>query len=248
MALETEVGLVLALLGLGGCVLFLVAGRLRTSPGLVFAFFLGVFLYLFLHDAADALQSETVVRLRFGPAFSFFLVAAGVLLGGGFVSVALANGSGEGRVGMPLVGSVAGVLALHASADGIVIGTSLASLTPEQVLDAGAFLLQVIHRALEGGVLVAVMLLAGMKRSTIFAAVVFVGLPLAATTTWAAAASLAEATAAYVLLAFVEAGAFLVLFLVGLWPLVLARGERTKAVRWLLVGFLVTLVVHAVAH
>ncbi len=143
---------------------------------------------------------------------------------------------------------VALLLALHAAVDGLLIGSALGGVREEDVLEPHAVSLQVLHRALEGGVLVSVMLLAGVRKLRILAATFYVGLPTAVTTPLVLLTRFVVLSSVSVVLSFMEASAFFLLLLIGLWPALSPRVDGWKATAWLLVGFLVTFLAHALAH
>ncbi|MFQ5553646.1 MAG: hypothetical protein ACE5EW_08050, partial [Thermoplasmata archaeon] len=62
VVLEAQTGLVIALLGLLGLALLLFARRIQGMPGPWLAFFVGVLLYLILHDLVDAFLLESALR------------------------------------------------------------------------------------------------------------------------------------------------------------------------------------------
>ncbi|MFQ5871983.1 MAG: hypothetical protein ACE5IB_07480 [Candidatus Geothermarchaeales archaeon] len=248
MVLEVEVGFAIAVLGLSGCILFLFDRNLQARPAPWAGFFLGAFLYIIIHDTTDALLLEPAVRLAYGLPSSLLLAVVGLLLGGGSVSLLLREPSGTDRDWTTVLLFVAIVLALHAALDGIVIAETLRWLAEEEILQPAAIALQVIHRALEGGVIVALMLMARVGKLRIFAVTFYVGLPTVATAAWVPVAPQESLWAMSIFFALVEFGAFLVLLLVGLWPLLSQSGRRVDVARWALGGFLLTLLAHALAH
>lgn len=248
MVLEAQTGLVLALLGLLGLVLLLLAVRIRETPGPWLAFFLGVLLYLIVHDLTDAFRLESILRVSLGAVATIPLIALGLLTGGAAALLLLHGASHRGRHALGVAVLVGLLLALHAALDGLEVGIVLQGLGRSQIVEASAIALQATHRFFEGGILVVVLLLAGVRIPRIFAAVVYVGLPLAA------AAALAPLTpdflsqAITVLLAFLAVGVFAMLFLLGSWTALSKDIGAIRAAPWFLVGFLVTLVAHNLAH
>ncbi|MCJ2531630.1 MAG: hypothetical protein LN413_04905 [Candidatus Thermoplasmatota archaeon] len=108
--------------------------------------------------------------------------------------------------------------------------------------------MQAIHRALEGGLLVVVLVLAGVRTNRTFAGLVFVSLPLVATAALAPLAPDLIAASVSVLLGFLAAGAFFVLFLRGSWVVLAEDIGSVRAAPWLLVGFLIGVIAHNLAH
>lgn len=248
MVLEAQTGLVLALLGLLGLVFLLFAPRIRRTPGPWLAFFLGVLLYMVVHDLTDAFLLESALRIDLGAPGTLALAALGLLVGGGAALLLLRGASARGRPELGVALLVGLLLALHATLDGLVVGIVLQTLTEAQVAEASAISLQAIHRALEGGLFVVVLLLAHVRTPHIPAAVVYVGLPLAAAAAVAPFTPFLVSTAVTVLLSFLAAGVFFLLFLRGSWA-VLAEGVASlRAAPWFLVGFLVALAAHNLAH
>lgn len=256
MVLEVPVGLALAVMGLLGCALLLFETRLRTRPVPWLGFFLGVLLFLVLHDLTDAFSLEPTLRitLRFtlgpalAPVISFGMVVLGTALGAVLATALLDRPHGERGAWYPLLLLLGLLLAIHAAVDGTVVGATLRASSVGDVLEARAIGLQALHRALEGGVLVAFLLYAGVARRRVVALALYVGLPFAVTTP-AVLVSPFETFAAFaLLLSFLEASAFLVLLLRGLWPVLAEKFTGRTLLPWLLAGLLVTFVAHALAH
>ncbi|MFQ5909073.1 MAG: hypothetical protein ACE5JE_09690 [Thermoplasmata archaeon] len=248
MVLEAQVGFVMAVLGLSGCVLFLFERRIQARSAQWLGLFLGVFLYIVVHDLIDTLLLEPAVRVAFGTISSFSLTVIGFLLGGGSAYFLMREHTGNQQEWTTILVLVAAIFALHAAVDGIVVGNILQGLTKEEILLPAAIALQVLHRFLEGGVLVTLMLVAGVRKLRIFAVTFYVGLPMAATSPLVTLAPFATVSALAIVLAYAEASAFFVLLLVALWPALSARGNALQIALWMLVGFLVTLLAHALAH
>lgn len=248
MVLEAQTGLVIALFGLLGLTLLLFSPRIRGMPGPWLAFFLGVLLYLIVHDLADALLLESALRVSLGTAGSFSLIALGLLVGGAAALFLLQGATDRGSPALGVALLVGLLLALHATLDGFVVGIALQTLPEVQVFEASAIALQAVHRALEGGLLVVVLLLAGVRANRIFAGVVFVGLPLVATAALAPLTPDLFSASISVLLGFLAAGVFFVLFLRGSWNALADDIGSRWAAPWLLVGFLVGVIAHNLAH
>jgi zinc transporter ZupT len=248
VVLEAQTGLVIALFGLLGLPLLLIASRIRQVSGPWLAFFLGVLLYLILHDLTDAFLLESALRVSLGDAGTLSLIALGLLIGGGAALFLLRGAEDRGSLALGVALLVGLLLALHAASDGFVVGIILQTLTEAQVVEATAIALQAVHRALEGGLLVVALLLAGIRMNRIFAGVVFVGLPLVATAALAPFTPDLFSAAISVLLAFLAAGVLFVLLLRGSWTALASDIGSLRAVPWLLVGFLIALVAHNLAH
>ncbi len=256
MVFEVQVGFALAVLGVLGCILFFFEPRLRTRPAPWLGFFLGVFLYLVLHDLTDAFLLEPTLRftLRFtlGPPLalltSFGMVILGTALGAVLAVSVLERPRGERDALYPLLLLIALLLATHAAVDGTVVGATLRAARVEDVLNARAIILQVVHRALEGGVLVAFLLFAGVAKPRAFALTFYVGLPLAVTTPAVLVTPFETISAFALLLSFLQTSAFLVLLLRGLWPVLAERTDVRMMLPWLFAGLLVALVAHGLAH
>ncbi|MFQ6013647.1 MAG: hypothetical protein ACE5LS_08425 [Thermoplasmata archaeon] len=246
--LEAQAGLVLALLGLLGLVLLPFASRIRATPGPWLALFLGVLLYLVVHDLIDAFLLESALRLDLGMAGTIALMGLGLFVGGAAALLLLRRASDRGRLELGVAVLVGLVLALHGALDGLVVGITLQILSQAQVVEASAVVLQAVHRTFEGGILVVVLLLAGVRTTRIFAAVVYVGLPLAATAALAPLTPDLVSAAVSVLLGFLAAGVLFVLFLLGAWTALAKEVGSFRAAPWFLVGFLVMLVAHNLAH
>ncbi|MFQ5908519.1 MAG: hypothetical protein ACE5JE_06835 [Thermoplasmata archaeon] len=248
MVLEAQTGFVIALFGLLGLPLVLLAARIREVPGPWLAFFLGVLLYLILHDLTDAFLLESALRVSLGDVGTLSLIAIGLLVGGGAALFLLRGAAERGSLALGVALLVGVLLALHAALDGLVIGILLQTLTEAQVVEAGAIALQGVHRTLEGGLLVIVLLLAGLRMNRIFAAVIFVGLPLVVTAALAPFTPGLSSAAISVLLTFLAAGILFVLLIRGAWTALAPDVGSLRAGPWVLVGFLVALVAHSLAH
>jgi hypothetical protein len=248
VVLEAEVGFVMAILGLSGCVLIPLRDRVRSHPEAWLALFAGVLLYAVVHDMIDALSAERAVGSLYGRALSLGLIVVGMALGAAAISTFLKRPPASEAGWRPALLALGLVLALHAAVDGFVVGEALRFLAPTDILQPDTVSLQVVHRFLEGGILVAVMLYSGVRNLRIFAAVFYVSLPMAVTSPLVTVAPSLSATAISILLAFMEAGAFLVLFLQALWPATVERGRPLTSIGWLVAGFLIALLAHALAH
>ncbi|MFQ5919752.1 MAG: hypothetical protein ACE5I4_06895 [Thermoplasmata archaeon] len=248
MVLEAQTGLVIALFGLLGLTLLLVGPRIRDLPGPWLAFFLGVLLYLIVHDLADAFLLESALRVSLGIAGVLALIAVGLLVGGAAALFLLKGSADRGAPALGVAVLVALLLAVHAALDGLVVGIALQTLTQAQVVDPAAIALQAVHRALEGGLLVVVLLLVGTRANRIFAGLVFVSLPLVATAASAPLTPDLISASISVLLGFLAAGVFFVLFLRGAWAALTEEVSRFRSVPWLLIGFLVGVIAHNLAH
>ena len=248
MVLEVQTGLVIALFGLLGLGLLLFRSRIRDTPGPWLAFFLGVLLYLIVHDLADALLLESALRVALGTAGAIALVSLGLLVGGAAALFLLRGSADRGAPALGVAVLVALLLAVHAALDGLVVGISLQTFIEAQVIEASAIVLQAVHRALEGGVLVLVLLLVGVRTNRIFAGLVFVSLPLVASAALAPLVPDLISASISVLLGFLAAGVFFVLFLRSAWTAVTEEVSSFRSVPWFLVGFLVGVIAHNLAH
>ncbi len=248
MVLEAQTGLVIALFGLLGLTLLLFRPRIRDVPGPWLAFFLGILLYLIVHDMVDAFLLESALRVALGAAGAVALVALGLLVGGAAALFLLQGSADRGAPALGVAVLVALLLAVHAALDGLVVGIALQTVIEAQVIEASAIALQAVHRALEGGLLVLVLLLVGIRTNRIFAGLVFVSLPLVATAALAPFAPDLVSASISVLLGFLAAGVFFVLFLRGAWAALTEEVGSFRSVPWLLVGFLVGVIAHNLAH
>lgn len=248
MVLELQVGIALALFGLLGLVLLAFEGELRVRPAPWIGFFLGVFLYLVIHDLTEAFLLEPTVRATVGHPGSFALMVLGLLLGGGAASLFLRLPAPGGDRWTPVLLLAALALALHSTLDGLGVGATLQLVPLGYVLRPDVVGLQALHRFLEGGVAVVLLLAAGVRKGRVAAITLYVGLPLVLTMPLAPLLSGFLATSVTLLLAFALGGLFFVLLPVGLWPLLSERGSNLRAAQWLLVGFLVAVVAHSLAH
>lgn len=254
MVLEAQVGFAMAVLGLGGCVLFLFGSHIRRVPALWIDLFGGVLAYLIVHDLADALLLEPFVRIILtsflfpGSMASLTLIAIGILIGWFTVKAILGPGPRtEGRW-TPFLGVIAFLMALHAAVDGVVIGNALQLLREGEVVAPAAIGLQVVHRALEGGIIVAAMLLAGVRNARIFAVTFYVGLPVAVTTPWALYTTFDVISSVGLILAFALVGGFITFLVTGGWSIISERIDMVAAARWVLLGFFIALAAHNLAH
>lgn len=248
MVLEAQTGLVIALFGILGLTLLLFVPRIRGRPGPWLAFFLGVLLYLIVHDLVEAFLLESALRVSLGGAGTLSLVALGLFVGGAAALFLLQGATDRGAPALGVAVVVALLLALHATLDGLVVGIALQTLPEAQVVEPSAIALQAIHRTLEGGLLVVVLVLAGVRTNRIFAGLVFVSLPLVATAALAPVTPDLISASVSVLLGFLAAGAFFVLFLRGSWVVLAEDIGSFRAVPWLLIGFLVGVITHNIAH
>ncbi len=248
MVLEAQTGLVIALFGLLGLTLLLFGPRIRGMPGPWLAFFLGVLLYLIVHDLVDAFLLESALRSALGATGALALVALGLLVGGAAALFLLRGSADRGAPALGVAVLVALLLAVHAALDGLVVGIGLQTFIESQVIEASAIALQAVHRALEGGLLVLVLLLVGVRTNRIFAGLVFVSLPLVAMAALAPFAPDLISASISVLLGFLAAGVFFVLFLRGAWGALTEEVGSFRSVPWLLVGFLVGVIAHNLAH
>ncbi len=161
----------------------------------------------------------------------------GLLVGGAAALVLLHGASDRGVPALGVAVLIALLLALHATLDGLVVGIALQTLPEAQVVDLSAIALQAIHRALEGGLLVVVLVPASVRTNRTFAGLVFISLPLVATAALAPLTPNLIAASFSVLLGFMAAGAFFVLLLRGSWvlnfgliPLILSIIINTKSI------------------
>ncbi len=176
------------------------------------------------------------------------LMALGLLVGGAAALFLLQGATDRGAPALGVAVLVALLLAVHATLDGLVVGIALQTLPEAQVVEPSAIALQAIHRALEGGLLVVVLVLAGVRTNRTFAGLVFVSLPLVAAAALAPLTPDLIAASVSVLLGFMAAGAFFVLFLRGSWVVLAEDIGSFRAVPWLLIGFLVGVITHNIAH
>lgn len=248
MVLEAQVGFAVAALGVLGCLLFLVEGHVKENPGVWGGFFVGVLTYNMVHDLTDALLTESLLRTTMGSPVSLGLVALGLLLGWSLFPLFFREEKVNEFQWRPTLLVLVAVLALHAAVDGVVVGGVLRAALLEDVLRADTIALQVVHRALEGGVLALFLILAGVARLRIFAATFYVGLPLLAMVMLVGVLPFEVTFSITLALSFALAGAFLGLLLLSLWPILSRHGGGLAAVKWILLGFLVTLGAHAFAH
>lgn len=248
MVLEAQTGLVVALFGILGLTVLLFVPRIRGRPGPWLAFFLGVLLYLIIHDLAEAFLLESALRVSLGGAGTLSLMALGLLMGGAAALVLLQGASDRGVPALGVAALIALLLALHATLDGLVVGIALQTLPEAQIIEPSAIALQAIHRALEGGLLVVVLVLAGVRANRTLAGLVFVSLPLVAGAALAPLTPNLIAASVSVLLGFMAAGAFFVLLLRGSWVVLAEDIGSFRAVPWLLVGFLIGVIAHNLAH
>lgn len=254
MALEPQVGFVMAVLGLGGCLLFLVEGRIRRASTLWVGLFSGVLAYLIAHDLAESLLVEPFVRIALGSFLvpgevaSLSLIALGVLLGWFTVTTILARGPKSKGSWTPFLAVIALLMALHAAIDGVVIGDSLRFTSEEQVVAPAAIGLQAVHRFLEGGVMVTAMLLAGVRKARIFAVTFYVSLPLAVTTPWALYTTYDVISSGGLVLAFALVSGFITFLVNAGWAALSKRIDLPATARWVLLGFFIALVAHNLAH
>lgn len=248
MVLHVQTALVLAVLGLLGLPLLLFESRIKEKPGAWLAFFLGVLLYLVVHDLTDALLLVSLLRVDLGLGGTLSLMAMGLLVGGVATYILIRGGSDTERVALSVAVLVALLLAVHATLDGLVVGSILPTLPGAQVVEVGAIALQALHRAFEGGILVIVFLLAGVRTTRTFAALLYVGLPLVAGAALAGFTSTLVASAVTVLLAFLLAGVFFLLMLLGSWAALTKEVGTLRATPFFLLGFFLALVAHSLAH
>ncbi|MFQ5552330.1 MAG: hypothetical protein ACE5EW_01160, partial [Thermoplasmata archaeon] len=200
------------------------------------------------HDLVDAFLLESALRGDLGVAGTFTLVAVGLLVGGTASLFLLRGAADRGASALGVAVLVGLLLALHATLDGFVVGIAVQTIPEAQVVEASTIALQAVHRALEGGLLVVVLLLAGIRKNRIFAAVVFVSLPLVATAALASLTPELVSAAITVLLAFMAAGVLFLLLIRGSWTVLAEDIGSLRAAPWLLVGFLVALLAHNLAH
>lgn len=247
MVFEVEVAVAMTLLGLLGLLLLPFRRTIRNQPTAWLGFFVGVFLYLVLHDATDAFRNEVVVREAWGPLFSFSLVAIALLVGGGTVTILVRPKHPRENPWPALLLFAGAVLALHASLDALVLADALGALTAAEVLNPGPVALQVVHRFLEGGVLAALFLVARIPDRRLVGGLLYVSLPFLAILP-AAALDFLQATVVATFLGFTAVSAFFVLLLVGLWPALSRQWVNVYAAQWLLAGFFATFAAHALGH
>lgn len=210
---------------------------------------MGVLLYLVLHDLSHTLGLGLFLELALGgPAAVFALVAAALVAGGGAVIRVARPKEDGGETWTPILLFVGLILALHSAVDGFIVGTTLQQLEEAEVLALETLGLQMAHRFLEGGVLVVLGLAAGVKKSRLTGAVLYVGLPFLVAVPAAPALDLVLAAAIVFFLSLVAASALFLLLVLALWPAIAMRGFSTQAAQWLLVGLFVALVAHGLGE
>lgn len=254
MVLELPVALALAVFGLGGLLLYAFVSRIRQAPLPWLGFFGGVLLFLVLHDLTDAFLLEPLLRLLLGtPQFpgiigSFTLIALGLLVGWLLASVLLRWEDDRGPRWRPRIATLALLLALHSAVDGIAVGETLQILPQEAILAPLPGLFQILHRVLEGGILVMAMILVRARWLSTLALTLYVGLPFLVTTPWPLYAPFDIVAGVSLVLAFALLSAS-VTFTGGLLASApLTRTEWGGTVPWILLGFIVTVLTHGLAH